>query len=188
MGASAILTGAQTAFGLYGSYQQAQAMKEQGRAEEMLANQNARLIELNAEDALFRGRAEAAEVKRRGRYLKGTQRAGFAGQNIDVSTGTAAAIATETDSMAEADALTVSNNAFREAWGYRTEAINERFRGKMARLGKKSEARYTLLAGGLNAARDIQNGLYLNNKFKSTGFNPSNPTEARFDREYRTRR
>lgn len=188
MGAATILTAAQTGLGLYGSYQQSQALKEKGRADEMLANQNARLIELQAEDALFRGRAESAEIKRRSRYLKGTQRAGFAGQNIDVSTGTAAAIAAETDKFAEEDSLAVSNNAFREAWGYRSEATAERFRGKMSRLAAKSEARNTLLAGGLNAARDITQGIYLNNKYKSTGFNPKNSTEARFDREYRSRR
>lgn len=189
MGAAApYIATAQAGVGLYGSYAQSQALKEQGKAEEKLAEQNARLKELQAEDAILRGKADAAEVKRRGRYVKGSQRAALAAQGVSVDTGSAAAVQNETDTMSGMDALTVQNNAFREAWGYRSEASNERFRGRMERLKSRNEARMTLLTGGLQASRDIMQGFYLNNNYKNTKFTPKNPTEARFDREYRSRR
>lgn len=186
MGASGAIAGIQTGVGLWSSYTRAEALKDQGKAEERLAQQNARLLELQGEDAIIRGAAQASEIKRRSRYLKGTQRAGFAGQNVAVDTGTAVAIQNETDTLSDLDVLTAKNNAFREAWGYRTEAANERFAGRMKRIATRNEARNTLLTGGLTAAGDATRGVYLNNQFKNTGFQPKNPTEARFGREYRS--
>lgn len=170
MGAASLLIAAKTGIGLLGSYQQSKALKEKGKLDEQLSQQNARLMELQAEDTIIRGNIEAEKVKREGRFVKGSQRAGFAGQNIAVGTGTAAAIQSETDRFSGEDALTVKNNAFREAWGFKTEAINERFRGRMSRISSRTEAKQTLLTGGLNAANDIAQGFYMNSKFKDSGF------------------
>lgn len=170
MGAASLLIAGKTGLGLLGSYAQSKAIKEKGKLDEQLAQQNARLLDLQAEDTILRGNVEAEKVKREGRYVKGSQRAGFAGQNIAVGTGTAAAIQSETDRFSAQDALTVKTNAFREAWGFKTEAINERFKGRMARIGSRSEAKQTLLTGGLTAANDIAQGFYMNSKFKDSGF------------------
>lgn len=168
MGAAAPMIAAQSASSLGTAWLQADALKRQGKAEEEISNQEARLLELQAEDALARGRVESANVLRKGRFVKGAQHAGYAGQGVAVGTGTAAAVQAETDQMSGMDALTVQNNAFREAWGYRSAATTTRFEGKMKRIGNNNAARDTLLTGGLGAAKDITSGVYLNSKYKDT--------------------
>lgn len=201
MGATGVLTAIQTGVGLWSSFQQASAIKEQGKAEEKLADQNVKVLNLQADDAISRGNIQAAEIKRKAQYVKGSQAAAFAGQGVSATTGTPASILSETDAASGLDVITAKNNAFREAWGYKTDAINEQFKGQMKRIAAKNEARNTLLTGGLTAVDDITKGIYLNNRFKNTGvtpavedpstqkpiFVPRNPTEARFNRDYTNR-
>lgn len=161
MGAAAIpIAIAQAGISLSGAYLQSQAQKEQGKYEQQVAESNARMAEENAKDAVLRGRTEAGQVLRRGRSIKGAQRAALAGQGVDVGTGTPADLQTETDSMGTLDAMTVQNNAWREAWGYKAEASNERIKGRFARFASKTEARNTLLTGGLQAANSLVEGAY----------------------------
>lgn len=98
--------------GAAGAYQQAQFSKE-------MANYNAGIAEMNAQDAIRRGNEEAMKVGRQGRQLGGTQRAVMAARGIDVGEGTAADILDQTDFFSLSDQNTVRNNAAREAWNYR---------------------------------------------------------------------
>ena len=63
MGAASLLIAAKTGIGLLGSYQQSKALKEKGKLDEQLSQQNARLMELQAEDTIIRGNIEAEKVK-----------------------------------------------------------------------------------------------------------------------------
>lgn len=99
--------------GAVGAYQQAQFSKE-------MANYNAGLAEMNAQDALRRGNEDAMKVGRQGRQLGGTQRAVMAARGIDIGEGTAADILDQTDFFSISDQNTVRNNAAREAWNYRS--------------------------------------------------------------------
>lgn len=159
MGAMGVLQGVSAVAGLYGSYTQAQAAKQQGKYEQSVYESNARMAELEAEEATSRGNREANRVRAKGRAVRGSQRAALAGQGVDVGTGTAADLQLETDTLSEMDALTVQNNAWREAWGYRAEASNLRYQGRFARLGAKTQARNTLLTGGVRFADDVVRGV-----------------------------
>ena len=169
MGAAApfvALSGAQAAIGLYQSYQQSKAIKQQGRYEEMIAESNARMSELQAEESLSVGSKESSKVLRKGRELQGTQRAAYAGQGVDVFAGTPGDIQAETGTLSEFDAMRVSNKAWREAWGYKTQASEYRFKGKFARMSAENQARNTLITGGLGFARDIGQGALLYKGYK----------------------
>ena len=54
--------------------------------------------------------------------MKGTQRARLSANGIDISEGSAASIQADTDWMGEMDALTIRDNANREAWGYKNQS------------------------------------------------------------------
>lgn len=114
---------------------------------------NARLAEWKAQDAIDRGGIEAGKYRQKVKQIAGSQRASLAASGVDISAaGSAEDTITETYTMGSMDALTIENNAFREAWGYRFQASEDRFHGKIANLTAQGNARNTLLTAGLKAA------------------------------------
>lgn len=134
---------------LFSGVQQAQALKRQGAYQRSMYELNARFAEINAEDAIRRGDRAARDLKTQSRGLIGSQRVGFAAQGVSVDTGTAVAVQEDTDRLSTIDAMTIKNNAWREAWGYRVEAATGRAQGQMAQTAAGNAARSTLLTAGL---------------------------------------
>lgn len=145
MGASAaigltVAGGGMTAYGQY----------ESGRANERLMKQNARVAEWQAEDALERGRRAEGRSRVDVRRTIGAQRAGLAASGVDISDADSSAmdLFADTARLGELDALTIRNNAAREAWGYKTQAADLRARGSIARAEGTYGAVGTLLSTG----------------------------------------
>lgn len=135
---------------------QQSAADVQGRWEQQQYEFNAKIADFQAEDALERGDIAASRVRAEGRRIKGSQRVAAAAQGIDVNSGSAAEIQDDTELFSELDANTIRSNAYREAFGYKIDAINSRGRGEMGRLGTEFSGKMTLLTGGLSA---VQYGL-----------------------------
>lgn len=138
------LTAAQT-------YGQIASEKEQSRYQKQMYENDARLSRLKADDAIRRGETEAAAVRRGTERTAGAQRAAFAAQGIDVNDGSAVDVGIDTQQMGALDELTVKNNAWREAWGFKVQAANDETGARFARLSSRSATRSTLLTGGLQA-------------------------------------
>lgn len=139
-----------------GAYAQSQAQRAQGDVTKTLFDENSKFADLQADDAIRRGNTAAMEAKRRTDDMVGTQRAGFAGQGVDVNSGSAAEVQGDTRAMGALDMVTLKNNAYREAMGYRVSALDYNFRGNMAKMAGDNEASQTMLTGGLRA---LQSGL-----------------------------
>jgi hypothetical protein len=162
MGDTAVmgLTLGSAAAGALGKYRQAGAVTAQGDAAAAVALQNAGLAAQQAQDATVRG-AQAENLSRLGtRQMIGAQRAGMAAQGIDIASGTALDVQASTAYVGELDALTVRNNAAREAWGYQVEAGNYRTQAAQAQAaarataaGMRGEAFNTLLTGAIDSYR-----------------------------------
>ena len=118
----------------------------------------ARLSDLKAESAITRGRDDEAEQKRKTKLLIGKQRARLSAQGIEIDSGSALDIQLDAAEFGAADALTIRNNAFREATGHRIEAIDFRNQAEFAKLSGSSRSGSTLLTGGLTAATDLTRG------------------------------
>lgn len=154
---------------LAGAYSQSQAMKAQGDYQRQMANLNARMADMQAEDALKRGSREATEHKKKVKQLVGSQRAAMASQGIALDSGSALDIQEETISMGAEDALTIKNNAWREAWGYRSQGEASRYEGEVAKAASRNQARNTLITGGLQAtAAGLQAGYWAGKGGKET--------------------
>lgn len=125
---------------------------ETARSQRDLARFNARMEELRAEDARKRGEELAAISRGKTKKLRGSQRAALAASGVDVGTGSAADIQAETEDIGELEAITIKNNAMREAFGFETRATTERLKGELAFSAGTSRATETLLTGGLRAA------------------------------------
>jgi hypothetical protein len=112
---------------------------------------NAKVADFQARDAIRRGDRAAHAVRRQGRQLKGAQRVAAAAQGIDPDSGTAADLQTQTEYFAELDATTIRGNAFREALGYKLQALDLTGRGTLAQMAASTQAKMTLATGGLQA-------------------------------------
>ncbi|MBW7929807.1 MAG: hypothetical protein H3C57_00665 [Gammaproteobacteria bacterium] len=135
-----------------GSYYGASQQKIGLRSEASIADINARLAEMSAQSALFKGEREVGALTMRAGQMKGSQRAAMAANGIDLGTGSAAEVQASTDVMKEMDANTLIANAVREAWGHRTQATNYRNEALMKRASAKA------IKPGLTAASTLLGG------------------------------
>ena len=142
------LAGLSIVSGLSGSF----ATFQQAKASRGLGEVNTRLAEFRAEDALRRGDERIGIARGRARRIKGAQRAGFAGQGVRVDVGSAADIAAETEAISALDEMTLRNNALRESFGFKVEAINASAQADLAYLAGITKSVDTLLTSGLTAA------------------------------------
>jgi len=147
--AQTVQAGAQFAGGLV----QAQAIRDVGAFEADAARLNERLAELQGKQAIARGKKDAANLKRGVKQLIGEQRAAFAAQGIEVGSGSALEIQEETAALGELDAITIRNNAQREAFGFRVQGLQAAQRAQFARISAEQRAGATILTGGLRAAQ-----------------------------------
>lgn len=119
---------------------------------------NAGILEAKARDATRRGYEDESRFRIGIRGLIGEQRAGFAGQGVDVSTGSPIDVVTDTAYQGNLDALTIRTNAGREAWGYTAEAENERMQSAAQRRLGKLQARSTRRVGESEALSTRMSG------------------------------
>lgn len=142
----------------YSAYQQKQAGKaQQGQLNYQAAvDRNNKIIsDRYAQDAIDRGKVEEEEQRRKTQQIKGNQRVGFAANGIDLGSDVVTETLQDTAMYGELDALTVRNNAQREAYGYKVQgmnfeasAINNTVSGKNAKTAGKTAAFGTILSGG----------------------------------------
>lgn len=142
------------------AYQQAQAARARMDYERRIADINLRFADLSAQDVLRRGEKEAQKVSVRTRQLIGRQRVSLAAQGVSLESGSPLEIQEETAAQGAMDALTIRNNAWREAWGYKVQALNINAQLGLSELAAKTQATSSLLTGGLQASRDIAQGAY----------------------------
>ncbi len=118
-----------------------------GNANNRIAQANARNLDLSAEDAVARGDADAQVQRQQFAQVMGAQRAGLSAANVDISRGSAADLITDTAGVGELEVMRTINNATREAYGLRSQAVLQRAEGKMAKRMGYLGAGATLLAG-----------------------------------------
>lgn len=151
------------------SYSSAEAQRAQGEYQRTQGQLNARMMERQAEDAEDRGRMDANTARRKHNATAGSQKVAMAAQGLDLSTGTAAESIAQTRAVGAVEEMNIKTNAWREAWGYRVQAINERTEGEMAYIAGRSAARQTMIAGGMQAISYGASGYRQGSQPKQTG-------------------
>ena len=127
----------------FGEFKQAGQAKKTGAF-------NRRLSTFQAQDALLRGVKEEERYRREIAMVAGQQSAEFGARNVAAS-GTALDILADTAQVGEEDALTIRNNAAREAWGYRMQAKEATRLAKNQATNSYMRAAGTLLTTGAQA-------------------------------------
>jgi hypothetical protein len=144
---ASLMIGAQ----LWGGYEASLAARSE--ADYMATNHriNAMFNELAAEDAMKRGSEAAGAHMKQVRKLQGSQRAAMAASGVNVDVGSASAIQEETGVLGAMDMITIQNNAYREAMGYKLASINEQAGARFAGYSGENRSRNALLTGGIQA-------------------------------------
>jgi len=109
---------------------------------------NTKMAELQAKDAIRRGEGEVKKLRQGIQHVVGSQRAAFAAQGIQVDSGSALAVQESTNYVGELDVITLRNNAFREAFGFKLQAIKQNLKGTIESSTARFNAGNTLLTGG----------------------------------------
>jgi len=137
----------------YSAYVTAGLQRDLSKLERQQYDMNAAFANLQADDSIRRGARAAQEHLVKTRGLIGAQRANIAGQNVRVDVGSAAEIQADTAASGAMDALTIRNNAWREAWGLRAQAAGLQGQGALAQIKGQAAAAETLATGGANMVR-----------------------------------
>jgi hypothetical protein len=149
------------ALSAYGQWRAGRASKKAGEAQQearedeaQLAEYNASVAQLQADDAIARGAEEESRFRESIDVMVGSQRAGFAGANVDVGFGSAVDVQADTRYLGELDALTIRTNAAREAWGFKVQREDLTRRAAIARKTGEYQA-----AAGREAATQSYLGI-----------------------------
>lgn len=136
---------------LLGGVMGAQNAKQEGAFNSGMLKQNAGLKDQAANDTIAAGNTSADWQRVRTGQAIGTQRSAQAANGIDVNSGSAAQLQDDTAMIGELDALTIANNAAREAYGYRVQAQQDRQNANQVLTNAGNKATGSIL-GGLGSA------------------------------------
>ncbi len=110
-----------------------------------LLEDQARLVDSASVDARRRGALAAGQVRMAGSQAIAGQRTAAGASGVAVDSGVVQNLAADSRLLSELDALTLENNAAREAWGMDMEAERMRTQAGFTRRSGQAQANATLL-------------------------------------------
>ena len=131
-----------------GAFIQSAAIKARGEFQKQTAEINTKLAEMQAKDAVRRGEKEVKQLRQGIDHIVAEQKAGFAGQGVQIDSGSALAVQESTRHVGELDVITIRNNAFRQAFGFKLDAIKQNLNGTLGMSAAEFNSSQTLLSGG----------------------------------------
>ena len=134
------------------AYLKTRAVEAQSKYQRDAYTLGADIAETNAKRSIQRSEFDVQQIEKRTRRLVGAQKAAAAGQGVDVASENVMGFQDEALRNQGADTLTTRNNAWLEAWGYKTVAQEYRSRGLWSELAADNEVKSTVLTGGLKTA------------------------------------
>lgn len=147
---------ASTVLSAFGQIQQASAASSAAKANASIASTNAKIKDQAAQDALQRGADAAGDEREKAKRANALLRARAAGSGVTVDTGTNLDLQAQNAGTGELNALIVTNNAEREAYGYKVGAMND----NMQAASFRQQARSAWNTGLLSTAGTLVTGAY----------------------------
>ena len=135
------------------AYYSSKMNKIQMELQAKIAEENQRMSELAAEDALYQSQVKIGEISRKAQQVKSGQKVSMAAAGIAAAGGTYAEVLTSTDIMKEESISIERMNGYKAAWGYRMQGLNYGAQAGAARVSASSSnpltSGFTGLASGL---------------------------------------
>jgi len=121
-----------------GAMQGGQAAAAQAKYQAQVAKNNAIMANWAADDAINRGRSQEQIQRLKTAQLISRQRAALASNGVLVDAGSALNLVEDTAMIGEFDALTIRDNAAREAWQNRAQGANFTAEAQLAKMRASS--------------------------------------------------
>lgn len=137
------------AIGAVSGLMQGQQQAANDKAQAAALTTNAAYLNRAANDARYRGLVDADTQRLQTQQLIGTQRAAMAANGGVVDEGSNALITQDTAQFGELDALIISNNAAREAYGYDVQAEGNLRNASTLRKNAKRAPISSMLGGAI---------------------------------------
>lgn len=157
--ASIAATVLSTGMSVYGQMQAGKAAQGQANYQAAVANNNKIIADRQAADSIARGKTAEKQHRQQVAQLIGRQRTVMAGNGVELDSGTALDLTSDTAGIGEMDALTIRSNAEREAYahkvqgmGFEADAGLYSMRGDAARSAGTTGAFSSLLGGAGSVA------------------------------------
>lgn len=120
---SLAMQGAGAVTSAIGSYNQAQGQKEAYNYQAQIDQQNVTIANEQSSQAILSGQTQEQTSDLKTAQTFGAQRAAMAANGVDISSsGSAIDVLSTTKYLGARDALTIHDNALRQAWGYQVQA------------------------------------------------------------------
>lgn len=157
LGAAAVSAAGQIQGGIY--------QNQMSRYQAQVAEQNKQLTRENAADAIVQGQEQQRQLGREVAGRLGAQTARMAGNNVDITVGSAARLLDDTRMIGREDSAALGENYRRKVKGYQIDAWNYESEKRAA----KAEGKQALVAAGFGAATTLLGGAQQYSKFKKGG-------------------
>lgn len=177
---TAVLSMGLTALGTYQNYQaanaQADAQAKQYEYQAQVAEQNAALANRQAESNAESGAMKAQQVLQRAKQVKAAQAAAYSANGVDVSSGSALDILSDTEAQGQLDKANMLYDAANNTWSLQSQAVN--YQNQAA--ANRSSANNAREAGKMNSMSALLTGVSSlagqYNSFSNTGAISQNST------------
>ncbi len=150
---STVFAGIAAGLSLANASQQAGAITAQNDFNASMTGINKKRADMQGADAIERGNRAAGRYGNNVKKLIGSQKVAAAGQGVDISSGSAADIVSETEKMGAEDVQNIKTNAFRESLGYGMQKSDYEANQAMSASSAQTQRTSTLLGGALNASK-----------------------------------
>lgn len=161
----AILVAASAAVTAAGQWQGALFASRTARYRAQVAEQNKQIAREGAEDAIIQGQEQQRQLGREVAGRVGAQTARMAGNNVDITQGSAARVIDDTRMIGREDMEALSENIRRQvksqqidAWNFESEKRTAKSEAKQAKTAGMFAVGSTLLGGATQYAKFRANG------------------------------
>ena len=151
----AALSFAGSTIGAYGAYEKSTAEAAAARYNAKVAGQNAQFARQNAQWAGAEGESQTELAALRTRHEVGKIKVAQAANNVDVNTGSAAAVQKSQSEMGLLNEMNIRSNAARRAYGFEVKANDYVAQANMDRYKQRLADRGIYL----NAGSDVVSGV-----------------------------
>jgi len=141
------------AFQAFGAVQRSRAAQQQAEYEQAVQRNNNIMAQRAQEDAIKRGKREETLRRLQIGQDVGSAKSQLAGSGFNVNTGSALTKQSDIEAMGEVEALTIRNNAQREAYGINVQNAQERAASAGRVASYKNQARSSLISGATGVAQ-----------------------------------
>jgi hypothetical protein len=146
------------AIGAVSGMMQGQQQKAQADTDAAALRKNAMYMQNAANDAKYRGAIDADQSRIQTQQLIGSQRSAMAASGGVIDQGSNALLQQDAAQLGELDALTISNNAAREAYGYEVGASDNILTAKNLTAQGAKAPMMSMLGGAVGGASSSFSG------------------------------